>query len=232
MSAYLAINDQVDVYYLHGPDEGTPLSETLEGVQQLYQLGCFKRFGLSNFLAQDVQKAYDYAKERGYVLPTVYQGNYSPVARLQETLLFPTLRKLGIAFYAYSPLAGGFLTKTAEDIKQGKGRFNDNFIGGMYKSMYCKSTYVNALAKWGAVAEAEGVTRAELAYRWVVFNPLLSKANGDGIVLGASSNEQLEQTLVSVAKGKLSEKALKAIDEIWESIKHEAPYDNVHQSLL
>lgn len=103
-------------------------------VQQLYQLGCFKRFGLSNFLAQDVQKAYDYAKERGYVLPTVYQGNYSPVARLQETLLFPTLRKLGIAFYAYSPLAGGFLTKTAEDIKQGKGRFNDNFIGGCIRA--------------------------------------------------------------------------------------------------
>lgn len=175
---------------------------------------------------------YDHAKEHGYILPTVYQGNYNPVARLQETVLFPTLRKLGIAFYAYSPLAGGFLTKTAADIEAGKGRFNDTFIAGMYKEMYVKSTYVNALAKWEAVAEAEGVTRAELAYRWVAFNPLLKKESGDGIVIGARSNEQLEKSLVSLAKGKLSEQTMKAIDDIWEGIKHEAPYDNFNRSLL
>jgi aflatoxin B1 aldehyde reductase len=195
-------------------------------------LGYFRRFGLSNFLAEDVQRVYDYAKEHGYVLPTVYQGNYSAVARLQEQLLFPTLRKLGMAFYAYSPLAGGFLTKTAGDIKEGKGRFNDAFFGGMYKDMYVKSTYVDALAKWGAVAEAEGVSRAELACRWVAFNPLLSKENGDGIIIGARNNEQLEQTLVSLKKGRLSGRATRAIDEIWEAIKHEAPYDNVNRSLL
>lgn len=194
-------------------------------------MGYFRRFGLSNFLAEEVQSVYDTAKEHGYILPTVYQGNYNPVARLQETLLFPTLRKLGIAFYAYSPLAGGFLTKTAADIKEGKGRFNDKVVDGLYKKLYVKPTYVDALAKWEAVAIAEGVTRAELANRWVAFNPLLKKGKGDGIIIGVSSNEQLEQTLAHLKKGKLSEQAMKAIDDIWEAIKHEAPYDNVHWSL-
>lgn len=105
---------QVDIYYIHAPDKDTPLEETLKGIQQLYEQGAFKRFGLSNYSPSDVQKAYDICKQNGYVLPTVFQGNYNPVARRQETELFPTLRKLNIAFYAYSPLAGGFLTKTAK----------------------------------------------------------------------------------------------------------------------
>jgi len=225
----LRIDDQVDVFYLHCPDSKTSLSETLGAVNEAFQLGYFKRFGLSNFFAEEVQNVYDLAKEKGYVLPTVYQGNYNPVARLQETLLFPTLRKLGIAFYAYSPLAGGFLTKTAADIKEGKGRFNDTVLQGVYKALYVKPAYIDALAKWEAAAAAESVTRAELATRWVAFNPLLKKERGDGIIIGVSSNEQLEQTLNYLKKGKLSDEAIKAIDDIWEAIKHEAPYDNFHR---
>ena len=38
--------------------------------------------------------------------------------------------------YAYSPLAGGFLTKTKEDIEAGAGRFNKEALGGMYAEMY------------------------------------------------------------------------------------------------
>lgn len=88
--------DQVDIWYLHGPDNNTPVEETLEAVNEVYKKGWFKRFGLSNFFAKDVQKIYDICKEKGYPLPTVYQGNYSPVARKQESVLFPTLRKLGM----------------------------------------------------------------------------------------------------------------------------------------
>ena len=32
-------------------------------------------------------------RERGFVLPTVYQGNYNAVGRLAETELFPILRE-------------------------------------------------------------------------------------------------------------------------------------------
>lgn len=217
---------QVDIFYIHSPDAKTNISETLAGVQEVYQLGLFKRFGLSNYLAEDVQKVYDHCKEKGYILPTVYQGNYSPVARRQETLLFPTLRKLGISFYAYSPLAGGFLTKTAQQIADGVSRFRDDALRGMYKRMYVKPALVNALEKWAAIAEAENTTRADLAYRWVVYNSALKAELGDGVIVGTSSPEQIDQTLSGIGRGKLSAEAAKAIDEIWEDIKHEAPLDN------
>lgn len=198
-------------------------------MQKVYETGVFKRFGLSNFSAADVQKVHDYCKSHAYVLPTVYQGNYSPVARLQETLLFPTLRKLGMAFYAYSPLAGGFLTKSAQQIRDGAGRFGENSGGGMYRDMYMKPAYLEALEKWEETAAQEGVSRAELAYRWVAANSPLKREYGDAIIVGASSVRQVDETIRGIRKGGVSEQACGKIDEIWEGIKHEAPLDNFNR---
>lgn len=219
---------QVDIFYLHSPDLQTPDADTLAGVQEAYQLGLFKRFGLSNYTAEHVERVYNHAKEQGYVLPTVYQGNYNPVARKQDTDLFPTLRKLNITFYAYSPLAGGFLTKTAQQIADGAGRFGDA-LNGLYKSLYAKPAYIKALEKWEALANQEKVTRAELAYRWVAYHSQLKAELGDAVIVGARSLAQLDETLTDIAKGKLSDAAVKGIDEIWEEIKHEAPVDNFYK---
>jgi aflatoxin B1 aldehyde reductase len=73
--------------------------------------------GLSNLLAHEVQTIYDICEKEGYVLPTVYQDGFNPVARGAEEGLFPTLRKLGIAFYAFSPLGGRHFSKLVEELK-------------------------------------------------------------------------------------------------------------------
>ena len=111
---------KVGTFYFHFPDPSTPVEEQLAGVDEAYKAGLFTRFGLSNYQPGQVQEVYDVAKAKGYVLPTVYQGMYSPVNRKTEELL-PLLRRLGISFNAYSPLAGGFLTKTRGYVQQGKG---------------------------------------------------------------------------------------------------------------
>ena len=68
---------QVDVYYLHAPDPRVPLQDTLSGINELHQQGAFKRFGLSNFPAHQVEDIVAIAKESGFILPSVYQGNYN-----------------------------------------------------------------------------------------------------------------------------------------------------------
>ena len=40
-------------------------------------MGFFKRFGLSNYKAEDVEKVYNHCKDKGYPLPQVYQGTDS-----------------------------------------------------------------------------------------------------------------------------------------------------------
>ena len=179
-----------------------------------------------------MQKIYDLCSSKGYVLPTVYQGNYNPVARTIESDLFPVLRKLKICFYVYSPLAGGFLVKSAESLKAGitEGRWKKgNMSGDLYHSLYYKPKMLEALEKWEAAASEAGTTKAALAYRWVMYNSAIKGELHDGLIIGASSVQQLEQTLGSLKEGPVPEKALKQIEEIWELVKDEAPVDNYHK---
>ena len=196
-------------------------------MNELHKRGRFRRFGLSNYKPGEVEEVVRVCKEHNFVPPTVFQGNYSPVARRQDTELFPVLRKHSIAFYAYSPLAGGFLTKTKEDIEsKSKGRFQEGGAGSMYLALYDKPKYLEALATWNQIATEFGVGKAELAYRWVAYNSPLSNQYGDAIIVGASRLEQLRESLAWFQKGPLPEGAVKGIDAVWESIKDEAGLDN------
>lgn len=217
---------QFDILYIHAPDKTVPIEETLEALTEVHKKGIFRRLGLSNFSAEQVQEVYDIAKSKGYILPTVYQGNYNPLARKQDTILFPTLRKLGIAFYAYSPLAGGFLAKTTQQLDEGSGRFNEQILGGMYNKIYNKPVFREILAEWNDIADKEGISKAELAYRWVGYNSQLKEELGDAVIFGASSIKQVEQTARGLNKGALSKEAASRIDAIWKKVEHEAIIDN------
>ena len=189
------------------------------------------KFGLSNFKADDVKKIYDFAKSRGYVLPTIYQGNYNPVGRHYDTTLLPLLRELQIAFYAYSPLAGGFLVKDPEMFRSGggQGRWDPHERrGAIYQHQYNKSKLVEALSEWDSIANDAGVSKAALAYRWVMYNSMIKPEFGDGIIIGASRPQQLEQTLHDIEEGPLEASIAKRIDTVWDSVKDEAPIDNYH----
>lgn len=171
LSLKLLQTDKVNIYYMHAPDPNSPLEETCAGVNELHKRRMIEKFGLSNYTAEQVRAVYDVCKKNGYILPTMYQGNYSVILRyiLEETLL-PTLRELGMSFYAYSPLAGGFLAKTKQQILEGAsagkgaGRSkSDDIVGKMYLEIFNRLAYLEALAKWSSVAEEAGCSNSDLA---------------------------------------------------------------------
>lgn len=218
---------KVDVYYLHAPDRRVPWKETLSGFDELQQQGAFKRLGLSNFLGQEVEEIIQVAKENNFVVPSVYQGNYSAVARRADEEIFPTLRKHNIAFYAYSPIAGGFLSRSKAALTDTEGRFSkDNPFANIYNAMYNRPSLVAALDVWEQIAKDERVTKAELAYRWVVYHSKLRGDLGDAVIVGARNDQQLRETVEAIKNGPLSEGTVRRIDEIWESVKAEAALDN------
>jgi aflatoxin B1 aldehyde reductase len=180
-----------------------------------------------------VEEVVSVAKANNFVLPTAYQGSYSPITRKQETKLFPTLRKNNIAFYAYSPLAGGFLTKTKDQLLEGgKGRWDPGTnIGKLYHSLYKKPALLEALSLWEQISTESGIPRAELAYRWVSYHSILDDQHGDAIIFSASSVEQLKQTIAGLEKGPLGEDVAKKIDAVWKSVENESPLDNFNTSL-
>ncbi|KAL6864578.1 NADP-dependent oxidoreductase domain-containing protein [Trichoderma novae-zelandiae] len=222
--------DKVNIFYIHAPDNSVPLEETLAGIDDLYRQGRFEKFGLSNFNADEVRAVLRITKEKGFVAPTVYQGNYNAVARRPETDLFPLFRDNGIAFYAYSAIGGGFLSKSKEQLLQasgGEGRWSKKTeVGEMYHKLYNRPKVLEALDKWSETAAAAGIPKAEMAYRWVAYHSALKEHLGDAIVLGASKISQLQQTVDGLDNGPLPEDVVKKIDDIWELVKDESPTDN------
>lgn len=222
--------ESLDVLYAHGPDRSLRLDEWVPQVDALHRQGRFRRFGVSNFSAEEVRALHAYARERGYVLPTVYQGNYNAISRVVEATLFPVLRELGIVFYAYSPIAGGFLTKSRSALEEGTGvgRFTkgDAGVGRLYRTLYMKPRLLEGLDKWEEVASLQGVPKAELAYRWVYYHSSIKPELGDTVILGAGKAEQITQTVESLKRGPLKPEVVRSIDEIWELVKEDAFVDN------
>ncbi|KAK8096196.1 hypothetical protein PG999_014218 [Apiospora kogelbergensis] len=220
--------ESVDVYYIHSPDRRVSWRETLSGLDELYKQGAFKRLGLSNFLGREVDEIVQVAKDNGFVVPSVYQGNYSAIARRTEEELFPVLRKHNMAFYAYSPLAGSFLAKSEGSLFAPNSRFaQTDFTGALYKGMYNKPSYISALTVWGKISESEGISRAELAYRWIVYHSKLQAELGDAVIVGARKQQQLRDAMAAIKKGPLSDGAVEGIEAIWATVKDDAALDNM-----
>lgn len=220
----------MDTYYLHTPDPATPIEESLAAIRAIYAAGKFKHLGLSNFSPAETQIVHEIQARNNSVLPSIYQGNYNLLARGRETDLLPVLRKLGISFHAFSPIAAGFLTKTTGDLAPSnsekiQGRFNaDNPFSSGYREMYAdKESLLTALEEWCVLAREVGMSQAELAYRWITWHSALKSENGDGLVVGARTAAQLEETLTNIEKGPLQASLVERIEKVWDPVKGEGP---------
>ena len=96
----------------------------------------------------------------------------------------------------------------------------------MYTVLYGKESLYEALDEWGQIAKDAGLSKAQLAYRWIAYHSSLKKENGDAIIIGASKVSQLEESLGAIEDGPLDEKIVERVDAIWKKVEHDAPLDN------
>lgn len=210
----------VDIFYIHRPDRSVPMEETCSAINDLYQQGKFKRFGICSYAAKEVEEMHTLCKAKGYVLPSVYQGNYNPLARRPETELFPTLRRLGIHFYGFGPLAGGLLAKPAQDISVSNKESRFGALP-MLGSFYLKDDMVSQVRKLQDLCRSHGVTSMDATLRWLMHHSPLGP--DDGVLLGASSIEQVQGNLKATQGGPLSEDLVGAFEDLWKSVEAIAP---------
>ncbi|KAF2178411.1 Aldo/keto reductase [Zopfia rhizophila CBS 207.26] len=221
--------DKLDLWYLHAPDHNTPYAETLEAVNELYKAGYFKRFGISNYTAWEVAQICELCEHNGWKKPDVYQGVYHALHRSVEPELFPCLRRYGIAFYEFSPVAGGMLTdkyqRDTTEVEEGSRFDPKRMQGANFRRRYWNEAYFSALDVIRPVAKKLGMTTAEAAVRWASHHSLMKGECGDAVIIGASGAAQLEENLTNLEKGPLPEEMTKAFDEGWAIVKGVAgPY--------
>ncbi|KAH6689481.1 NADP-dependent oxidoreductase domain-containing protein [Plectosphaerella plurivora] len=217
-----------DIFYLHAPDRTLSFEETLECVDGLYRAGKFKQLGLSNYASWEVAEIVGICERRGFVKPTVYQGMYNAITRAVESELEPCLRKFGISLVIYNPLAAGlFSGKYTSLDTPAEGRFSDtSALGKMYMSRYFKQSTMDALAVVEPVAKKHGVPLIEVGLRWCIHHSKLktrAKGGNDGVILGISSYQQLEQNVEACEKGLLPDEIVEALDKAWAITRGDAP---------
>jgi len=222
-----------DIFYLHWPDYSVDIEDTLKGVNQLHKDTKFVRFGLSNYSAWQVMEIYNICKTNGYVLPTVYQGMYNALTRDVEIELLPCLRRLGIAFYAYNPLAGGILSgkhmfESKAEHNIAKGRFQGQAWDTIYQGRFWKKSYFDGVdivkeALNVAYPEKEPVTVLEASFRWLYHHSKLNGELEDGVILGPSKIEHFQPNIDATKQGPLAQGAVEAFEEAWRGIKSKCP---------
>jgi len=212
----------VDILYFHFPDRTTPIEDALETCAKLHAEGKFKELGLSNFPAWMVVDVWHLCKERGWPVPTVYQGLYNGLSRNVERELFDALRKTGMRFYAFNPLAGGLLTGKHANFKSdpSPGRFARL---DSYKSRYWKESFFEAVEHLAESCREADIKPVEAAFRWLVHHSLLDPSKGDGIIMGASSMAQFEQNMDVMKQDVLPETVLAAFDAAWSEARTDSP---------
>ncbi|MDI1435644.1 aldo/keto reductase [Polyangium sorediatum] len=194
----------VDVYYLHVPDYGTPLAETLDAVQTLLASGKIRAWAVSNYASWQVLEMFHLADQRGMPRPVMSQVLYNVLIRQLDIEYFRFARKYKLHSTVYNPLAGGLLSgKHAPSAEPPKGsRFEKN---PLYQRRYWTARFFELVSAYREVAESQGMTLVELAYAYLV-----GTRGVDSILVGPGSIEHLDAAIDACAKV--------LPDEAWERI--------------
>ena len=136
--------DDIDVYYLHRVDPKVPIEETVGAMAGLVQEGKVRHLGLSEVSPSTLRRAHR-------VHPIAAVQTEDPLfSREPEDELLPTLKDLGAALVAYSPLGRGFLAgrfRTLDDLAPDDWRRgNPRFQGGNFERNVALADRVREMA--------------------------------------------------------------------------------------
>lgn len=156
--------DYIDLLQIHWPDSTTPISETMEAMEQLIQQGKIRTAGVSNYSLAQVKEA------RESLSIVSNQVPYSMLNRKIESDLVPFALENELGLIVYSPMERGLLT--------GKYFKDASFESGDHRSQYFGQfdmPKVKALLETlQPLADQKKATLAQLVLRWTTMQPAIT----------------------------------------------------------
>jgi aryl-alcohol dehydrogenase-like predicted oxidoreductase len=197
--------DHIDLYLIHWPDRDVPMAETMSAMIDLRRAGKARYLGVSNFPSDLLREAAAHA-------PIVAnQVGYNLFDRRWEREMFATAEELGIGVMAYGPLAHGLLTGTftAETEFDGSDwRRSRVFFGQPLLTPEHLAANLRVVAELRQLAEAKGLSLAQLALAWALGGPQVSCA-----IVGARVPSEIEEA-VAAADVEFTAEELEQIDRV------------------
>jgi aryl-alcohol dehydrogenase (NADP+) len=177
--------DYVDLYQIHRFDYSTPIEETIGALDDLVRVGKVRYLGASAMFAWQFAKMLYTADRLGRARFVSMQNHYNVVYREEEREMLPLCREEGIGVIPFSPMARGFVS--------GKGETVRSQTDELTKKYYRESDYsvVDAVT---AVAQARGVSNAQVALAWLMHQPGVTAP-----IIGASKPHHLDEAIAAVS---------------------------------
>jgi aryl-alcohol dehydrogenase-like predicted oxidoreductase len=173
--------DYIDIYRPGRLDPAVPIEDTVGAMAEMVRAGHIRYIGLSEVSARTIRRAHA-------VHPIAdLQIEYSLITRGIERSILPTLRELGIGLTAYGVLSRGLISGHWSQARTGPADFRSVSPRFQGANLEKNLQLVEALR---ALADAKGVTVAQLAIAWVL-------AQGSDIVplVGARRRDRLAESL-------------------------------------
>ena len=193
--------DYIDLYQFHEPDPQTQIEETSRTRDDLVRAGKIRYYGVSKMPAWQVSRAYMTAQLHDQTPLVSCQDEYSLLRRdIVEPQLAPMMQAHGIGLLTFFPLASGMLTgkyRPGSDAgAMGRLRFTEGGnarIAEMMTNRFQTDRNTALVESLYAFAEARGHTLLELAFSWLLAQPVVTS-----VLAGATRPEQVRQNAAAV----------------------------------
>ncbi len=225
--------DYLDLYQLHWPDRSTNyfgqrgfkhditdywednIHQVLETLRDLIREGKIRHAGVSNETPWGMMRFLEESKVHGTLPRTItVQNPYSLLNRLFEVGMAEISAREQVGLLAYSPLGFGTLSGKYLGNRMPEGsRLN---LFPQY-NRYVGTTAVEATKKYYELAQANGLTLAQMALAFVNSRPFVIST-----IIGATTMRQLEENIGSIDVD-LSDDILQKIEAIHNLIPNPAP---------
>lgn len=203
--------DYLDIYFCHRYDEETPLEETVRAMDDLIHQGKILYWGTSEWSGAQIQAALDLCERYNLYKPQVEQPHYNMLHRDRvESEILPVTEPNGIGLVVWSPLASGVLTGKYDDAVPDDSRLA-RF--DWLRSSHYREEVIGTVRRLKPIADALGVTRAQLAIAWTLRQPGVSSA-----ITGATRPQQLDDTLKAI-EIELDDETLRRIDDVIAAVR-------------
>ena len=186
--------DYLDLYFCHRADPDTPIGETVWAMHNLITQGKVLYWGTSEWTAEEITEAYEFAEKNHLTPPTMEQPQYNLLDRKRfEVEYDPIFRRYQMGTTIWSPLASGALTgKYLEGIPEGS-RATLKGYEWLKKHMIDSErgqARMDKVRNLKPIADELGVSLSKMSIAWCLLNPNVST-----VILGASRVDQLKENL-------------------------------------
>lgn len=188
--------DSIDLYWLHADNPEAPVAVIMDALLEHKAEGRIRYFGASNWAAERVKAANDYAQsigKQGFIASETFWGLAVPdvEAANQQGYVhyyegeYEDLHSSGLPIVAYGAQSGGYFTKLAK---------GEEVVPDALKARYANPANAGRLKVAQQLAEKHGTSINEVALSY-----LSSQPNQTIPIFGGSSPEQIEESVKAAA---------------------------------